>query len=226
MDGQTNYIPIIHSHFIHIACKLLLETTYLSSYLSVRVYCFRNACDALFLPRDWRPLYSVVVLEREKCNFHFQLRRVIFRGTAHRVIVIICIHVFQYCSIFFSDLADLLHFVHSDIYLISQASFFLRVISKLGNSKAFYRDQEILYSLRLFRRYCKYKSNIKNRLGRLVYTHRKCNMLYPRSSSVRPIAISCPLFNSWTTWRDLKKLGTHVNHFEPTYTAYGSDGFR
>ena len=68
----------------------------------------------------------------------------------------------------------------------------------------------------LFRRYCKYKSNVR----------RERNMLYPWCSSVRPLAISYHLFNSWTAWRVSNKRDTHVNHFETAYRACGSDNFR
>ena len=111
------------------------SVSFWSSYVSFRMYCFTNACDTLFLPRDWRPMYAGVVWERENVIFIFN------RGESYFVVLLIMLlsslfsfMFFYTASFFFSDLADLLHFVHSDIYLISQASFFLRIISKLGNS--------------------------------------------------------------------------------------------
>jgi len=105
------------------------SASFWSSYVLFRVYCFAKACDTPYLSREWCPLSSGVVWERENVIFIFN-RRVIF----HVIVAIICLHVFLHCSNFFSDLADLLHFVHSGIYLIWQASSFLRIISKLGNS--------------------------------------------------------------------------------------------
>ena len=108
--------------------SLLGSVSFWSSYVSFRVYCFATYP----LSATWL-MHFVFGSSLWKGNFHFQLRRVIFGGTAHHVIVvIICLHVFLHFSNFFTDLADLLHFVYSDICLISQASFFLRIISKLG----------------------------------------------------------------------------------------------
>ena len=110
------------------------SVSFWSSYVSFRMYCFTNACDTLFLPRDWRPMSAGVVWERENVIFIFN------RGESSFVVLLIMLlsslfsfMFFYTASFFFSDLADLLHFVHSDIYLISQASFFLRIISKFGN---------------------------------------------------------------------------------------------
>ena len=94
------------------------SVSFWSSHVSFRVYCFANTCDTLFLSRDWRLLSSGVVWERENVNFIFN------RGESSLVVLLIML----------LSSGILLHCVHSDIYLISQASFFLRIISKLGNS--------------------------------------------------------------------------------------------
>ena len=114
---------------------------------------------------------------------------------------------FLHCSNFFSDLVDLLH---SDVYLISQASFFLRIIPKSGNSFLSRRFLPatthhtpklsfVLGTLLFFEPVTKillkqFKCENTSRTGE--YAGRVRNMLYPRCSSVSPLAISCPLFNS------------------------------
>jgi len=97
----------------------------------------------LFYKRMWYPL-SATRLTPYVCGCSLRKGNVIFifnRGESSFVVLLIMLlsslfsfMFFYTASFFFSDLADLLHFVHSDIYLISQASFFLRIISKLGNS--------------------------------------------------------------------------------------------
>ena len=47
----------------------------------------------------------------------------------------------------------------------------------------------------------KYEKNV----SKGEYARRERTMLYALYSSVRPLAISCPLFNSWTAWRVSKK---------------------
>ena len=99
--------------------------------------------------------------------------------------------------VFFYTVADLLHFVHSDIYLFSQASFLLHIISKFGNSfyvaefsrnhssprKAFFRAR---YSFILcFRRYCKWNSNLKKETL-ISICPKGAQYVIPRCSSVRP----------------------------------------
>jgi len=67
---------------------------------------FCHVIDALVFGCSLRTLF-----------FLFHHRRVIFRGTV--IIVNICLHVILHRSIFFIDLADLLHFVDPDIHFIS-----------------------------------------------------------------------------------------------------------
>ena len=47
------------------------SVSFWSSHVSFRVYYFENACDTLFLPREWRTLSSGVVIEREDAIFNF-----------------------------------------------------------------------------------------------------------------------------------------------------------
>ena len=157
---------------------------------------FLNARDTLFLPCDWHPLYSGVVREWEN---------VIFRCTAHHVIVIICLHVFLHCSNFFSDLADLLHFVHSGIYLIWQASSFLRIISKLGNS---------LYLADFPRNHSSHsKAFFRARYSFILWV---CLIDTVNTNQINKKT------RLWLVYE--KKLGTQVNHIESTCRAELSGG--
>ena len=111
----------------------------------------------LFYKRMWYPLSATWSTPFVfGCNLttgtrHFQFQRwVIFRSTAHHVIiVIVCLQVVLYCSIFFSDLADLLHFVHPGIYLISQTS--LAYHFKMGKSFSLADRNHLWPSLAFFR---------------------------------------------------------------------------
>ena len=83
-----------------------------------------------------------------------------------------------------------------------------------------------IFSEPLFRKYCKYISNLKNLLW-ILYARMERTMLFPPVSvcmSVLPLAFSWLLCNSWTTWRVSNKIGTRVYHFETMSTAYGSGG--
>ena len=66
------------------------SASFWSSYVLFRVYCFAKACDTPYLSREWCPLSSGVVWERENVIFIFN-RRVIF----HVIVAIICLHVFS-----------------------------------------------------------------------------------------------------------------------------------
>ena len=146
--------------------------------------------------------------------------RAIFRGTAHHVIVvIICLHVFSTLHQFLQRSRRFAYIMA--INLISLTSFFLRIISKFGNSfylaeffpqplitlQSFLSCSVLFYSLSLFRRYCKYKSIIKKH-DLISIRPKEAQCVIP-PVFVRPSVMSCPLFNSWTAWRVSKKLGTH-----------------
>ena len=72
-----------------------------------------NAC----LRRDWRPLSSGVVWERENVIFMFNRGESPSWYCSSCFVVIFFLHVFLHCSNFFNDLVDLLYFVHPGIFL-------------------------------------------------------------------------------------------------------------
>ena len=71
------------------------SVSFWSSYVSFRVYCFANACDTLFLPRDWRPLCSGVFWERENVIFIFN------RGESSFVVLLITLLSSSFVFLFF-----------------------------------------------------------------------------------------------------------------------------
>ena len=86
-------------HTYEINMRIFRKKT--QQYLSFQV---SNACDILFLPREWRPLFPCVVWQRKHVNFIFN------RGGSSFVVLLMillssscCLLDFLHCSNFFSE---------------------------------------------------------------------------------------------------------------------------